>query len=197
MKISILVLAMTLTVVGVPLAAADETHPDCEADQPGIGYRNLAVVWQTVGSKPVCEGEHWDGQDPINAQQASCTGTVNPDPLLIGVCLGQDVNSAPSDDTTNPVGLRVSSDSSSQVYVATNIANVGRAAAYVGPEMVGVYLRDNTPGNLLAVVVSSARITQGYVNENDCSQREYQAGALAGDPTMCGRDNTAITILLP
>lgn len=196
MKISIVLLAIALTVVGVPLAAADETDPDCEAGQPGIGYRTLAVVWDSVGSKPICEGEHWDGQDPINSGSTSCSATVDPEQLLVGVCLEQDPNTMSGEDAANPVGLRVSSDGEDEVYTAANIVLVGRAVVYVGPDMAAVYLRDNTPGNVLATVVSTARITQGYVSENDCDQAVYQEGAQTQTP-LCGRDNTAITVLFP
>ena len=193
MKISIVLLAISLTVVGVPLAAADETTPDCEPGQPGIGYRTLSIVWDTYGSKPVCEGEHWDGQDPINSGQTSCQGTIDLNNLLVGVCLGQDPNAISGEDPLS-TGIRVSVDESGRVYGAANIILVGRAATYVGQDAVSVYVRDNTPGNVLATAVSAARITQGFPSENDCSQAVYQEGANTQQP-LCGRDNTAITVV--
>jgi hypothetical protein len=114
----------------------------------------------------------------------------------VGVCGEQDVNTGAGDDPLTPLGLRVTSADGGDgrsTYVGTNIALVGRAALYVDEGTVAVYLRDNTVGNALATVVSAARLTQGHVEETDCDQATYQAGAEAGD-ARCGRDNTAITV---
>lgn len=203
MRTTIILLAAAFVLVGVPFAAADESDPDCEADQPWIGYRTtgpVRSVYYTNAPAPLntvntCEGEHWDGQDSVQPDQSTtCTPSANPDPadFFVGSCLNADPNTALGEDPTNPLGFRVSTDGS-QVYTAANIALVGRAAVYVGQDSAGVYLRDNTPSNVLATVVSSARVTQGYVDETDCSQATYQEGAMTGTP-LCGRDNTAITV---
>ena len=191
-----------MTLVGVPLAAADEGHPDCEPGQPLIGYastlfiRDFLVNQGLADNAFVCEGEHWDGQDTVQADETStCTPSVEPSPtdLFVAMCQGADPNSGPSLEPTQPLGVRVSSANANEVYTSVNIGGVGRAAVYVGPSESAIYLRDNTPGNLLASAVSALRITQGYPSENDCSQATYQSGAF-NPPSQCGRDNTAITV---
>lgn len=111
-----------------------------------------------------------------------------------------------------------------EVYVGLDIMLVGRVAAYQGacsdgtPGLEGaqrcdsgnstihgrqsrsaVYLRDNTPQNLLAQAVSSAGITRGTAGDGDCSQERYYNGVEANSRDYCSRDNTAITVdfLLP
>ena len=204
MRTIFVLLAASMTLVGVPLAAADEADPDCEAGQPLIGYRSTLFLRDLLAGNPAglyaCEGEHWDGQDTVQGDEAAtCNPTVStvPDDLFVAMCQQADPNAAPSLDAGQPLGVRVGSANLNEVYASVNIGGVGRAAAYVGPDMTAIYLRDNTPGNVLATVVSSLGITQGYVSENDCSQTTYQTGAMAGDRTLCGRDNTAITVLLP
>lgn len=200
MKIGIVLLAASFVVVGLPLATASEDNPDCESNQPWIGYRTTAPVRDTYtamgapGGLNPCEGEHWDGQDSTNSANPGCTPSASPDPAdaYVIYCLGPDPNAMTGEDPLNPLGVRVSSDGS-ESYVGANIVLVGRVVVYVGPDAVGVYLRDNTPGNLLATVISAARVTQGYVSENDCDQSLYQQGAMSGTP-LCGRDNTAITV---
>lgn len=195
-----ILLAITICSVGLPLVAADEGNPDCEDDQGLIGYGSTDFLRDTFAQNNawVCEGEHWDGQDTVQPDQSpTCSPTTNLDPadLFVGYCAGADPNTMRGDDPLTPLGVRASSDGS-QVYASTNIALVGRAAAYVGPGTIAVYLRDNTLGNLLATVVSAPRITQGYVDENDCSQSVYEYGAYHGN-SQCGRDNTAITVEFP
>ena len=201
MKLSIMLLATCLVVVATPLATADETDPDCEDNQPWIGYSRtdpVRNVYQAQGSPlglALCEGEHWDGQDTVQSDQpANCNAPVNPDPndLFVGYCLGPDPNSMEGGNPLNPLGLRVGAKDGA-VYASANIGLVGRAAVYTDDSTTAIYLRDNTPGNVLATVVSTARITTGYVDENDCPQSVYQAGAYA-PPSSCGRDNTAITL---
>jgi hypothetical protein len=184
----------------MPLAAADATNPDCEANQPGTGSGRTAPAWTLVQDDlglPVnsCEGEHWDGQDPVSDQPGPCTGNVNADPsdFAAAVCTGPNGPTGnAADDPLNPLGVRVTSDGD-QVYVGTNILLVGKAVVYADSDTVAVYIHDNTPTNVLASVVSAPRITQGHVSEADCDQATYQAGAENGD-ARCGRDNTAITV---
>lgn len=209
MRTTILLLAAAFVAVSVPLAAADETAPDCESDQPWIGYRSTLTARDVYyanapeqgQSLNVCEGEHWDGQDTVQDDAPTCTPAVSADPadLFVGMCTGPDINGPVGDDPTNPLGLRVSS-TGDNAYVGTNIALVGRAAVYVDSSTAAVYVRDNTIGNVLATGVSAPGITRGYVSENDCDQDTYQTGAMNDDRTLCGRDNTAITVehgLLP
>lgn len=191
-----------MTLVALPLAAADEADPDCEANQPLIGYSSTLFVRDQLVNRGlddnlyVCEGEHWDGQDSVQGDETgACSPTVNavPTDLFVGFCQAADPNAGPSLEPTQPLGVRVGSANANSVYASSNIAAVGRAAVYVGPSEAGVYLRDNTPGNVLASAVSAARITQGVPGENDCSQETYQTGAFF-PPSQCVRDNTAITV---
>lgn len=127
-----------------------------------------------------------------------------------------------------PLALRLSGKGSGdgkyqEVYVGTDIMLVGRAAVYAGTcsdgtqglegaaqcdsqstahgrqARTGAYVRDNTPGNVLAVIVSSAGITRGEAGEGDCSQERYYQGVEENRRDLCTRDNTAITAeaLLP
>ena len=209
MRIGIVLLATTLLTVGAPLAIADETAPDCEANQPWIGYARTQPVADTYnndagapGGLSTCEGEHWDGQDSLDSTAGSCATATNTDPnaLHVNFCGFQDPNAGSGEDPTNPLGIRVSADSGeTQLYTGANIALVGRAALYVDDGTAAVYLRDNTPLNVLATAVSAPRVTQGHVSEQDCDQETYQRGAETGS-AECGRDNTAITVtheLLP
>jgi hypothetical protein len=135
-------------------------------------------------------------------------------------CMGSDPNQGTSNPLAGGgvVRFRVTGDNEAgreQLYVAFQIGAVGWAAVYLGEcdgtggglendtkcqndathardLRQGVYLRDDTPGNALATVVSSAGLTKGYVSEGDCSQSTYQKGANEGDRRQCGRDNTAI-----
>lgn len=202
-SLTIVLLASFLTFGAIPLAAADETAPDCEDDQPSIGYgsagaaafRDLMNATNHPADLFVCEGEHWDGQDTVQPDQSpTCNPSVNavPDDLFVGMCMGTDPNGHESANPLNPLAFRAGS-TGDESYAAFSIGFVGRAAVYSGDGVAAVYLRDNTPGNALATVVSAPRITQGFVDENDCSQAVYQAGAM-NPPSDCGRDNTAITV---
>lgn len=206
-------------IVSVPFAAADETHYDCEESvtydhdgnpntppvtgpQPGIGYNTLAAFWQSwkndfnsPGGIFVCEGEHWDGQDNVQSDTAPCGGAtrLNANDLFIGLCSSQDMANDPGSNPTTP-GVRVSSKDQNRAYIGLNVPLVGHAQTYVDRETVAVYVADNTPGNVLATVVSAAGITQGNVGETDCDQSVYQSGATQGNRTLCSRDNTAVTV---
>ena len=203
MRTIIVLLAASMTLVGLPLAAADEGAPDCEPGQPLIGYRSTLFIRDMLVAQGlddnlyVCEGEHWDGQDTVQGDQtATCAGpSVNavPSDLFVAFCQGADPNTAPSLSTDQPLGVRAGSSNLNEVYTSVNIGGVGRAALYLGPNSAAIYLRDNTPGNVLANVVSAARITQGFPDELDCDQTTYHNGAMT-PPSQCGRDNTAITI---
>lgn len=128
-----------------------------------------------------------------------------------------------------PLAFRVSGKGNGnggyqEVYVGLDIMLVGRAAVYAGTcsdgtsglegaascdsaaspihgrqSRTGVYLRDNTPGNVLATIVSAAGITRGEAGEGDCTQEQYQLGVEEGNRKRCTRDNTAVTVdlLLP
>lgn len=213
-----IVLATFLVLSAVPLAAADQNHPDCEdsvtydsspdpgsqpetGPQPGIGYTTTQAFWEgwqddlgSPGGIFVCEGEHWDGEDTVQDDQGAPLGTarLDPDDLFIGVCSSPDMNDDPSADPTCP-GVRVSSDGAHH-FVGANVPLVGRAIVYADDSTVAIYLRDNMIANVLATVVSAAGITQGHVDENDCDQETYQSGAMQRDRSLCGRDNTAITV---
>lgn len=128
-----------------------------------------------------------------------------------------------------PLGLRVSGKGSGdgkhqEAYVGLDIALVGRAAVYAGTcsdgssglegesacrsqassahgreARTGTYVRDNTPGNVLAVIISTAGLTRGEAGEGDCTQEEYYEGVESGNRQKCIRDNTAVSteFLLP
>lgn len=225
MRTLIILLAAAFVAVGMPLAAADESHPDCEDEvtwtdkdgnthtgpQPWIGYRStetVRAIYYNNAPGPLstinaCEGEHWDGQDTVQDDEpVSCpTPAVKPaaDDLFINMCLGANPGDASTDDPLNPLGLRVSYNGS-DAYVGLNIGLVGQVVLFANDESAAVYVRDNTVGNVLATIVSSAGITRGFVSENDCNQSTYQKGAMENDRSLCGRDNTAITVehgLLP
>lgn len=214
--------------------------------QPWAGYAQTDsvkdLVGGTVGYDTVrnCEGEQWDGQDSVQGGQDPTNGGGNnaagcnkadvvrtANGAFVGSCAAPDPNQGAADPLGGsgmPVVFRVSylnaGGHTQEFYVATDIADVGRASTYVGvctgtdaglegaaecpansvtgthdgEARYGVYLRDNTPGNVLAQVVSSLGITKGHVAESDCDQSTYQSGAYAGDRSRCGRDNTAVTV---
>jgi hypothetical protein len=142
-------------------------------------------------------------------------------------CMGSDPNdgtSNPLNGAVVPIRIRVTGDNGGQghqqYYASTQIGSVGWAVVYLGEcqngspglegsttcgsdggkgeARQGAYVRDDTPGNVLATVVSAPGLTKGYVKEGDCDQATYQAGAYDPDPetarTHCGRDNTAIGV---
>jgi hypothetical protein len=229
---------MSLVLVTIPFALADETKADCE---PNVTYNNKPQPWiayaQTDALRELwygavdpnhqlnlCEGEHWDGQDNVQSGEnpgvgTGCTpttGDLTTESIFIGSCMNSDPNQGGADPTVNGqvLSFRVSfrsTGNSQQLYVAANIALVGRAVLYEGQCQGGsglegdstcdsghqgrtaTYLRDDTPGNLLATVISSLGITKGHVSEQDCDQATYEKGAYDGT-RGCGRDNTAITV---
>lgn len=146
------------------------------------------------------------------------------DDLFVGWCMAPNPNTGGADPlagNNQPLTFRASSKGTSasrEAYAGFDIALVGRAVVYAGEcqgggaglegasacqgggqQRAGVYLRDNTPGNVLAQAVSAPGITKGYVSEADCDQATYADGANHNDRTKCGRDNTAVTVqtLLP
>lgn len=149
------------------------------------------------------------------AQNALATNSI-----FLGSCMNPDPNNGGADPLSGngqPVVFRVSylnaGGKTQEAYVALDIALVGRVAVYngeclkgdnglesaascsgSGQSRTGVYIRDNTPGNVLAQVVSAPGITKGHVSEGDCDQATYARGANSGDRSLCGRDNTAITL---
>lgn len=201
----------TILVASAPFAAALENEPDCESNQPWIGYGTTDSVraayngLQRPGGVNVCEGEHWDGQDSVQDDEVATSDCAtaaqqrvsSPDDAFVSLCGDQNINDGEADPTdgASPVAIRVSKFGDS-VYVGGNIFAVGRAVVWTnGQDSAAVYLRDNTPGNVLATAISSARVTKGFVSENDCDQATYQAGAYApAGESRCGRDNTAITV---
>lgn len=201
-----LALTTSMLLLGMaPVALAAENAPDCESTQPWIGYTTTTSVQSfyendlgAPGGLYVCEGEHWDGQDTVAPGSGNSCGTyadsVSPSSIAVGNCMYADAKPRADALNAQPLGFRVSSDGSQQ-YLGVDIALVGQAVLYHGNGMVGVYLRDNTPVNGLATVVSAPGITKGYVSENDCDQATYQQGAMTNDRTLCGRDNTAITVM--
>lgn len=198
-KSFIVLLAATLLVVALPPVAADEAHPDCEDGQPGLSY-NGPLAGPTTGV--ACEGEHWDGQDPISSEGAKDN---QPCPVAEGthvsVCQGPGAGEEESNVLAGkPVTARFSTDGSA-AYLALNIDLVGQIILYGDGDMAALYIEDGSALNALAIAVSSLGITKGYVSEADCTQEEYEAGATAapGEPGYrgCGRDNTAITVILP
>lgn len=201
----------------VPLAAANEAHPDCEdatphdtdgdqrndrvEDQPWIGWRHtdlLRDVYAGLGApgglRP-CEGEHWDGQDPVWSGGAACNGPradASPQGASFDSCMGADPN-APSN--SHPGGR--ASLAADRAYASANAPLAGRAAVYVDSSSAALYVRDNTPDNL--VWGRTWSVTNNAPIESDCDQSTYHSGVRSGD-SRCNRDNTAVTIehgLLP
>lgn len=221
-----LLLFVSASLLFAPVAAADENRADCEAGQPwffaersGVQPTFDAVDDATPGDLAFCEGEQWDGQDSVNDQPASCTGSVSLDPPSFALCLGPDPNSAPSDDVNTPLGARASTDGSNEAYVAVNVAFASRVALYVGTcgtgeaglegeatcagsrELrTGLYWRDNTIGNIIVQLTPRCllSITGCGAAENDCDHATYRAEQ-EGAGYACGRDNTALgaSLLLP
>lgn len=190
------------------ITGTDPTVDNCEGEQwdgQDSVYRGDADHAGTAGCGPAI------GSTGAATSVRSCAGWddaqngVSPDPTINGRAL--DVR----------VSLRQNSNGA-EVYVLTNIAVVGRAAVYSGAcsgagsglegatscngqlqDRTAVFLKDNTPGDILATAVSAAGLTKGHAAEGDCDQGVYQQGALSGERGLCGRDNTAVTVdaLLP
>lgn len=160
-------------------------------------------------------------QNPGNG--AGCNKAQNvlsPNSIFLGSCMSPDPNNGGADPLSGngqPVVFRVSylnaGGKTQEAYIALDIALVGRTAVYngecqrgdtgiegnsacqgSGQSRTGVYLRDNTPGNILAQAVSAPGITKGHVAESDCDQATYAKGANTNNRDLCGRDNTAITV---
>lgn len=205
----------------------NETHADCEENQGWIGYTTTRpytdIVDAVLGQDAdvlVCEGEHWDGQDTVRGEEpgrgpTGCQMISPEDGLFVGNCLPTDPNNGAPAIGQGVLGLRVGArQSTTEAYVGADIYGVGKAIVFLDPcaadcgtagLLAGVYIEDNTDQilsgtNLLAIVVSAAGVTKGYVAEGDCTQGDaetegtYQYGAETGKRDQCGRDNTAISV---
>lgn len=192
-----------------PTHRDDETAPGCESTQPWIGYGRTHEVRAFYASLDperhvsTCEGEHWDGQDTVQPGHRPPTsgtgGTVCPaaEAPSGGVGVSNCMQPNPNFGESTVLGFRLTT-SGTNAYASTTIGPLGRAAVsqtstQEGSTTTGVYLKDNTEGDLLASAVSMTRVTRGFVRNADCSQAQYEAGAY-GDSPSCGRDNTAMTI---
>lgn len=162
-------------------------------------------------------------QDPGTTAPCAGSDIQGPESFFVGLCKRPDPNTPVLNafDSLTPVGVRVSGKTSGasyqELYVGQNIFLVGHSVVYVGhctggasglegdsscdgsrQTRTGVYLRDDTPPNALATVVSAAGVTKGHVSEGDCNQQKYEDGAYDPNPETarlhCGRDNTAITV---
>lgn len=222
-----LVALLCITSLLSPIANAEEDAADCEEGQPWLlperrgAQPTFDAAEDAAGADlSLCEGEQWDGQDPVADEPASCSGTIRPaEPYFLGICMGPDPNTMPTSDVANPFGARVASDGSNEAYAAANVALVSMAAVYIGTcgegenglegdaacggsreARAGLYLRDNTPGNLLASQAPSCSMTiHGcHGNENDCDHEIYRWQQELGQ-SICRRDNTAfgVGIVLP
>lgn len=212
----ILLMGLVVALFAVPIGVlADETQPDCEADQKaGSGDKFSERSRPLRPLAGACEGEQWDGQDTNSAalvdyrsSQAGSQPNVN------------------DNGATDAVHVRASTGSGT--YTRTDIFGVGAVGAYTSGTTTAVYLQDYSEdtlgslgitdewgmaynaahtavygsghtnqelsdGNVLAGVVHFAHITQGSdFGEEDvnCTQADYAAGT-------CSRDNTAITVEL-
>lgn len=188
------------------IAAANESHPDCEAGQPNRADGAPFMV---------CEGEHWDGQDPNSSQGSGLTTDFNNEAAWVNFGGSSD----PGEPTVgNPLFVRASvqfAGSEQGVYTSQGLFGVGSEAVYAGSggEVVW-YGRDNTnqlgvfgpviaainddpeegdaDGNILAWIVgfqanTGVPLAAFKTGEADCSQAEYQE-------SDCERDNTAVTV---
>lgn len=143
----------------------------------------------------------------------------DPEHARVDSCMGADPNdgtSNPLENVGNPVRLRATSvrtQGNEQVYLGAQIGAVGWAVIYLGhcdgsgaglegaascegtnQLRQAVYVRDDTPGDVLATAVSAPGITKGHVSQADCDEGTYMSGAEQGSREYCGRDNTAITL---
>lgn len=181
-------------------APASEAHPDCEAGQPWIGYRSTERARTAYGDAgapgglALCEGEQWDGQDPLESSNAGCAGAFALEPAAahVGFCQPADPNAAGGNPLVEPAGARASAEGSGRVYVAANVAFVARGAVYADEDTAALYARDNTPGNMIAMFLYAWYVTQPIPSEVDCDQATYQQGHADG-ARECWRDNTAFT----
>lgn len=170
--------------------------PACEEGQPWIGYRSTEVV-QAVAQDAgylrlgACEGEQWDGEDPVRPEGDPCethadlTDVATPS---LSFCHGPDPNAC-----CEPFGARFGFDDG--LYGAVGAHPAANVAVFVAPRDSGVvgavYVRDNTPGNLLFPFYSMTGVDKGHAAEGDCDQATYEEAARTGDRSLCGRDNTA------
>lgn len=193
-----------------PATPSDETRPGCEPTQPWIGYgrtHELHAAYRSLDPQErvnTCEGEHWDGQDNVQpghrppAGGPACPAAEAPEG---GIAASNCMQPNPNFGESTLLGFRVTTKGT-DAYFAITIGVLGRASFSESTTQekatAGLYLRDNTEGDLLATAVSSTRITRGFVRNGDCTQAQYEAGAYGESPS-CGRDNTALTIeaLLP
>lgn len=210
--------ALLLTLLAAPGALADETMADCEAGQPWVGHPSTRMVPEVYdglgrpGEARMCEGEHWDGQDQVQpASGASESGVAcldadpDADDLFVGYCMGptngaeRERDFATVANGSSPAGARLGSTGGDETFAGVDAMFVGKAMLYVGAQdglTVGLYVRDNTPSNLLATAVSGTGITRGYVAEGDCTHEEYERQDPSWQRPSCGRDNTAVTVEL-
>lgn len=188
-----------------PTSRDDETTPQCESSQPWVGYgrtHETRAFYSSVDRAQrvrTCEGEHWDGQDTVQPDhRPSTAGPACPSAQLPGdgVAVAQCMQPNPNFGESTILGFRLST-SGTDAYAAFTIGPLGRAAVSQTTSedrsTTGLYLKDNTDGDLLATAVSATRLTRGFVRNGDCSQAQYEAGAYGESPT-CGRDNTALTV---
>lgn len=197
------ILALTLAaLVAAPSALADESLPDCEDGQENP----LAGTGATL-----CEGEHWDGQDPSGAD-------------AVGISVGAAGSPTPQD----PVHVHAYTNGRS-VFVNGAAFGAGESSAFVDADSgtVSWWGRDGTnvllggtpieglfetldaalgrsnpggDGNAIAWVVgfSSHAVASASgepapwgepTGEGDCTQAEYES-------SPCARDDTAVTLVL-
>lgn len=161
-------------------------------------------------------------RDSASCTDVGDPSSTAPGALYVTNCQPADPNDGAPGVGAGAVGIRVSLEQdggTQQVYTAGDIFGVGKAVLYVGhcdgtttglegdascggshELLTGLYLQDNTNQvlggntNILATLVSAPGITKGYVAEADCTQETYQEGAESGDRTLCGRDNTAVSV---
>lgn len=207
-----------LTIIALALAGtATATNDGAGTDQTGRTPACTADQSDSLSDRtrgqPVraCEGEHWEGNDPIN-------GDGNPDQVGTTVAFrnsgngnldgGPGANDGDDTDTVSTdelLGVRVSAGAG-QAYVSAQIGGVGSAAVFTSGTMTAVFLQDyseNSAGcaiasptqecNGLASIVNRVGITRGVVGEEDandpsCTVDGYQTSG------VCKRDNTAATV---
>lgn len=175
-----------------------------------------------IVSLEACEGEQWDGQDASGpAGPSHCPGPssqLRPDAFLLALCGGPDPNPGSGSDPLNPTRARVSSAGLREAYASGHVVFVGRVAVYAGTcaagedglegsaacsgtrELrTGLYVRDDTPGNMLTHVATCwSSVICRPPQETDCSHEAYMHGAMTGQQ-LCARDNTAfgVMVILP
>ncbi len=134
-------------------------------DSPGIGWYDPVIrppldpdgdgaEWLPLSAAPlpvqpqvmVCEGEHWDGQDPLRPNSynsGTCTGNIldtAADTYVLAVNQCSTPSAMPVLSPTNPVGLRLvaqgdgseNGNGHGAVYAAVRIINVGSVGLFAG-----------------------------------------------------------------